>query len=393
MTGLQTTIRRVVDVALRECGILRRVPIYWFCMIVFPIFVTLFFTTMMGDGQPSDMPVGVVDLDNSTTSRRIVRTLDSFQSSKVVARYTSMEEARQAIQRNEIYGFLYIPKGMSANLLSSRQPNISFYYSMTSLTSGALVFRDLKTVSQLASASVGQSLLTAKGAAPTQVKAYLQPIVIDLHPLSNAATDYNVYLSTMLVPGIIMLFVFLISVYSIGTELKFGRSQEWVERAGGNIGVALAGKLLPQTLVFLAVIYAYMFYVFEVLNFPHPGGVAHILLLGLLQVLASQGFGVFVFTLMPSLRMSMSVCSLWGVMSFSVVGTAYPVSDMDAPVQAMSWLFPLRHYFMVYRTTILNDYPLADVWVHVVALVAFAVLPLILLPKLKNAMLTYEYVP
>jgi ABC-2 type transport system permease protein len=35
-----------------------------------------------------------------------------------------------------------------------------------------------------------------------------------------------------------------------------------------------------------------------------------LVLLGFMQVLASQGFGIFSFGLMPSLRMSMSVSSL-----------------------------------------------------------------------------------
>ncbi len=362
-------------------------------MVVFPILITVFFTTMMGEGQPTEMPVGVVDLDNSTTSRRIVRTLDSFQSSKVVARYASVDEARRAVQRNEIYGFLYIPDMMADDLLSSRQPTVSFYYSMTSLTSGALVFRDLKTVSLLASASVGQATLTAKGASPQMVRTFLQPITIDLHPLSNPWTDYSVYLTTMLVPGIIMLFAFLITAYSLGTELKFSRSRNLVEKAGGNIVIALIGKMLPQCLIFLTVTYSYMFYVFFVLGFPHPGGISHILLLGLLQVLSAQGFGIFVFGLMPSLRMSMSVCSLWGVLSFSIVGSAYPVSDMDAPLQALSWLFPLRHYFMIYRTSVFNDYPLAEAWIHVAALMAFILLPILLFKKLKNIMLNYVYIP
>ncbi len=362
-------------------------------MVVFPLLITLFFTTMMGEGLPTGMPVGVVDLDNSATSRRMVRTLDSFQGSEVVARYESVEEARRAVQRGEIYGFLYLPPDMASSLMASRQPRISFYYSMTTLTSGALVFRDMKTLAELASGSVVQTTMNARGVAPTQIKAALQPIVIDLHPLSNPTSDYSVYLTTMLVPGIIMLFAFLISAYSLGTELKFSRSKEWLERAGDNMAVALAGKMLPQTLIFLTVTYLYMAYVFGVLEYPHPGGWGNMLLLGLMQVLAAQGFGIFVFALMPSLRMSMSVCSLWGVLSFSIVGSAYPVSDMDAPLQALSWLFPLRHYFMVYRTAVFADNPLIDAWVHLVALMAFALLPMILLGKLKNAMKNYVYIP
>lgn len=362
-------------------------------MVVFPLLAVFFFTSLMHEGQPQDMPVGVVDMDNTTTSRKLVRNLDAFQSSRVVARYPSVAEARQAIQRNEIYAFLYIPKGTTDKLLAARQPKISFYYSMTSLTAGALLFRDLKTISTLGSAGVGMATMTAKGLPPGQIRTFLQPIVIDLHQISNPWTNYNMYLSTVLIPGVIMLFIFLITAYSVGTELKFGRSKRWIAAAGDNIVVAVTGKLLPQTVIFLAMIYGYMYYVFGVLDFPHPGGVPCMLLLGLLSVVASQGFGIFMFGLMPSLRMSMSMCSLWAVLSFSMAGSAFPVSGMDIALQSLAWLFPLRHYFMIYQISVFNGFPLADAWINITVLAAFALLPLMVLAKLKNAMMKYVYIP
>lgn len=380
-------------VARRELRIICREPIYWFCMVVFPLLAVFFFTSLMSEGQPQDMPVGVVDMDNTTTSRKLIRNLDAFQSTRVTARYPTVAEARQAVQRNEIYAFLYIPAGTTDKLLAARQPRISFYYSMTSLTAGALLFRDLKTIATLGSAGVGMATLTAKGLTPEQVRTLLQPITIDLHQISNPWTNYNIYLSTVLVPGVIMLFIFLITAYSLGTELKFGRSRRWIAEAGGNAIVAVTGKMLPQTLVFLAVTYGYMFYVFGVLDFPHPGGTGSLLLLGLLSVAASQGFGIFMFGLMPSLRMSMSVCSLWAVLSFSIAGSAFPLSGMDSPLQSLAWLFPLRHYFMIYQIAVFNGFPLADAWIHVTVLAAFALLPLFVLGKLRNAMLNYVYIP
>lgn len=386
-------LQRLASVAWRECAILAKTPIYWFCMVIFPMFVMVFFTSMMHQGQPLDMPVGVVDLDNSQTSRSLTRTLDAFQTTRIVARYPSVEDARKAIQRNEIYGFLYIPRGTADKLLASRRPKISFYYTMTSLTAGALVFKDLKTISTLGSAAVGQATLQAKGMTPGQTQTFLQPIRLDLHQIANPWTNYNVYLSTMLVPGVIMLFVFLITAYSLGTEVKFGRSKRWLAMAGDNIVVAMVGKILPQTMIFLILTFVYMFYVFGVLGFPQHGGVWKIVLLGLLTVLPAQGFGIFIFGLIPSLRMSMSICSLWAVLSFSIVGSAFPVPAMDPELQALSWLFPLRHYFMIYQTTVFNGYPLADAWPHIATLLAFALLPLTLLSKIKNAMLHYVYIP
>ena len=370
-----------------------RNPIYVFCMVIFPLAVMVFFTSMLENGQPQEMPVGVVDLDNSSTTRALIRRLDAFQTSQVVASYPSVSAARQAIQNNEIYGFIYFPKGTTERLLAGRQPKISFYYTMTSVTAGSLVFRDLKTVATLGSAAVGQATMRARGFTDSQIQTFLQPIVIDLHQIGNPTTDYNVFLTTMMVPGIMMLFIFLITTYAIGTELKFNHGKQIMQMGGDNIWVTLIGKLLPHLLIWLTLVFGYSFYVFGILEFPHPGGTGMIVLLNLLMVFAAMGFGVFAFGLMPSLRMSMSISSLWAVLSLSMAGTAFPVMAMDAPLQALAWLFPLHHYCMVYMTCVLNDFSLLECWWHVAALLAFMLLPMSVAGKIKNAMLTYVYIP
>ena len=384
---------QIWQIARRECRILRKNHIYGFCMVAFPLLAMIFFTSLMDEGLPEDMPVGVVDLDNTSTSRSLVRRLDAFQNSRVVARYPSVADARRAVQENQIYAFLYIPKGTTDDLLSSRQPKISFYYNMASIMSGALLMKDLKVISNLGSAAVGQATMRAKGYTPEQISAFLQPIRLDLHQVANPWTNYNLYLSTVFVPGVMMLFMFLISAYSLGMELKFQRGQEWLGMADNRIVVAILGKFLPQALIFLVLIFFYEFYIYHVLHFPHLGGWWRIVLLAVLQVFASIGFGIFAFGLMPSLRMSMSICSLWAVLSFSLAGSAFPVMAMDGSIQAMTWLFPLRHYYMLYQITVFNGYPFIDAWFHLVGLVAFTLLPWFVIRKIKNAMLTYVYIP
>ena len=386
-------LRQIYEVMMRELQILRQNHIYRFCMVLFPILVIIFFTTLLDDGLPTSMPVGIVDLDNTSTTRALERKLDGFQMSKVVAHYPSVAEARQAIQRNEIYGFLYIPKGTTSKLLASRQPKISYYYTYTTMVAGSMIMKDMKTISSLGSAALGQATMRAKGLTDKQIQTLLQPITIDLHQIANPWSSYNVYLTTVMVPGILMIFIFLISAYSLGTELKFASSKNWLAMADNNVTIALVGKFLPQTLIWLAIVFGYQLYVFFHLGFPHQGSPWMLVLLGLMHVMAAQGFGIFAFGLMPSLRMSMSVCSLWAVLSISMAGSAFPAMGMDAALQSLAWLFPLRHYFMLYQACIFNGFPLVEVWFHFAALLGFILLPWIVASKIKNAMLTYVYIP
>ena len=387
-------ISQILNIALRELGIIvRKNQIYGFCMIVFPLVLVLFFTTMLDEGIPKDLPIGVVDQDNSATSRSLIRNLDAMQTSRVAYRFANVTEARSAMQEGKVYAYLYIPEGTAAKLMAGRQPKISYYYTMTCLTAGSLAMKDMKTIGLLGSMAMGKAVLSAKGASDQQIKASLQPVAVDAHMIANPEGSYNYALTTVFVPGILMLFMALLSAYTLGMEMKFDTGKEWLARADGNIVVAILGKYLVHALVFLLIMFIYQYYIFDVLHFPKLCSVWSIVRLSLLQVFASLGFGIFAFGLMPSLRMSMSISSLWFVLSISMCGSAFPVAGMDAPLQAMSWLFPLRHYWMIYQATVLNGFPVIDVWFHLVALVAFTLLPWFVLRKVKNAMLNYVYIP
>ena len=386
-------LRQIFDIALRELNILRKNRIYGFCMIVFPVLLVLFFTTMLDQGLPQDLPIGVVDQDNSATSRGLIRNLDAMQNSRVMYRFANITEARCAMQEGKVFAYLLIPESTAAKLLAGRQPKISYYYTMTCMTAGSMASKDLKTIGMLGSAAVGQATLSAKGATPRQIKAALQPVTIDAHMIANPMSSYNYTLTTVFVPGILMLFMALLSSYALGMEMKFDTGKEWLARADGNIVVAIIGKYIVHALIFLLVIFLYQYYIFDVLHFPRLGNVWSIVRLVFLQVLSSIGFGIFAFGLMPSLRMSMSISSLWSVLGLSMCGSAFPIMGMDAPLQSMSWLFPLRHYWMLYQATVLNGFPVIDVWFHLVALVAFTLLPWFVLRKVKNAMLNYVYIP
>lgn len=386
-------ITRILDIAKREIGLIIHNPIYLFCMILFPILVTVFFTSLMSEGQPEEMPIGVVDLDNTSTTRTLIRKLDAFQTTKIHRHYSSFNEARKAIQENEIYAFIYFPKNTTTDLLASRQPKISFYYSNACITSGSLIFKDLKTISSLGSAAVGKATLSALGKTDREITIFLQPIVIDLHTIGNPTINYNVYLSTAMIPACITLFIFLITAYSVGTEQKFGRQKEWLDMAGDNIYVAILGKLLPQFMVFTTIMVLYLIYIYGFLHFPHSASFIKIITLGVLTVLASQGLGLTAFGLAPSLRMSMSICSLWAALSFSIMGSTFPVSAMSPAIQGLASLFPMRHYFVIYQSSIFGGYPLSMSFVHVLALMAFALIPIAFMPRIKKAISQWQYMP
>ena len=185
----------------------------------------------------------------------------------------------------------------------------------------------------------------------------------------------------------------LVQVFDSGVEIKDGTSRQWMAMAGDDVFCALMGKLLPHTLIFFAVAAAYDVFLYGVLGFPCHSGIGPLLLATLLWVVASQAFGVFLIAVLPTLRLALSACSLWGVVSFSISGFSFPVMAMHPALQALSNLFPLRHYFLIYVSQTLNGYPMAYVWRSYFALLLFVLLPMLFLRRLKTVLLEYDYIP
>lgn len=383
----------ILKIARRELRRMASKPIYWFCMIAAPLFCFVFFTSLMAEGLPTDMPLGLVDNDNTTTSRSLARNLDAFEMTSIKEQYANVTEAREAVQRGDIYGFYYIPKGTTRKAQRQELPVVSFYTNYSYLVAGSLLYRDMRTMSELASGAASRTVLYAKGATERQAMAFLQPIVIDSHAINNPWLNYNVYLSNVILPGLLMLFIFMVTVFSIGTEVKYNTIHDWLIMARGSMFHALAGKLLPQTLIFFLIGIAFAIGLYGVLHFPCHCGLPTMLLVMFLGIIGAQGLGVFMFAMLPTLRMSLSFASLWGVISFSICGMSYPVMAMHPTLQGLSLLFPLRHYFLLYVNCALDGYPLMNAAPYVVGLLLFALLPLLLLRRLKKMLLVVPYIP
>ena len=377
----------------RECRRLVARPLYLFCMIGAPLFCYVFFTTLMDSGLPQNMPVGVVDEDQTTTSRQLTRNLDAFQQTRIVAHYPDIAQARQAMQRREIYGFFLIPEGTTAEAQSQRQPKISFYTNNTMLIAGSLLYKDMKMMSELAAGAAARSVLYAKGATEDQAMGFLQPIVIDTHPLNNPWLNYSIYLNNTFVPGVLMLLIFMVTVYSIGVEIKDRTARQWLRMGNNSIWISLGGKLLPHTVVFFLMGILYNVYLYGFLHFPCNSGIGPMLFATLCLVLASQGMGILMIGTLPTLRLGLSFASLWGVLSFSMCGLSFPAMGMHSTLQALANLFPLRHYFLIYVDQALNGYPMIYSWMNYVALLAFMMLPFLIAHRLKGALIYYKYVP
>ena len=382
----------ILAVMQREWGILRTRPIYFFGMILAPFLTAFLLLYMMAGGLPQNMPVAVVDEDGTATSRALVRSLDAFQSSRVSLRALSMQEALSAMRRGEVYAIYHIPRGLQAHAGSARQPKIHYYTNGSYLMAGSFTFRDMKMLSELASAKVGLQTGQARGRTEEQIMGAIQPIRVQLEVMSNPWLNYSAYLTTTILPGVLQLMIFLITSYSIGVEIKRRTARSWLAAAGGSMVHALVGKLLPHTLIFLLVGWSLQGLLYGWMGYPLQSSWWSMAGAMLALVLSAQSLGAFFVALIPVLRMSLSLGSLLGMLSFSISGMSIPVSTMSPAVQALSHIFPLRYYYQIGINQALVGAPWVEAMPLYLGLLAFLLLPLVTLPRLRHFLLHMDYI-
>lgn len=363
-------------------------------MIVAPILCSLFLLELMSQGAVHRVPVGIVDLDNSSVSRRLERNLGAIEQVHIRQHYTDYNDAIDALQRGDVLGFIYIPAGLEHKTFSGQKPVVSYYINYAYFAPASMQYKGFKTVVLLANGAIAKTSLDATGLlSETTVDAVLQPVLTQVHTLNNPWANYSFYLNLSFIPCLLALFIMLTTSFSIGTELKYDTCREWIASAGRSIEFAIFGKLAPHTFIFTCTGWMIQFLMYRVYGLPLNCNPWHMLLAMPLFVLANQGFALLMMCIAPNFRYGSTLCTLLGMLSFSFCGFSLPEEAMYPWVRALGYVVPVKYYFLLSIDQALNGIPFYYSRYYYVALIVFVMLPWPLLWRLKRECINPVYVP
>ena len=384
-------MKRILDIVRRELHLWTKRPIYLVGSLGVMLATALFFLTFFGKGLPDNIPIGVVDKDNSSTSRNFVQQLDATQLGRVVS-FGSVAEARRQMETGRISAYVIIPERFDEDVQAFRCPKIGVYVNaMNPVIGGALSYKDILFMVNLTNGAVQREVLRAKGVAENEIMARIQPMVIDAHNIGNAPTSYAYYLCNMILTGVLAMSIMLVVSYALASELKYGTSRELMALGGNSASLAVFAKLIPYTLLFTALGTILQLVLFGPLHYPLKGSIWAMILAMLLLVLAYEAIAVFVVSMVPTLRLSVCISALYSVLGFSFAGFTLPISSLPVALQGMSWLYPLRFYYKIYVQEAIFGVGFSGWWTSAVALLVFLLIPLLGIRRLEGAYINQNY--
>lgn len=389
---MKSILTNIWEVAKREVKRMSSRQLYILVVLVLPILSILFFVSLFNEGVPTKMPIAIVDLDQTASSRKIARNIEVTPLSTVKEYLQSETEAMSELRTGNIYGFVVIPKNFQADILASRQPVISYYYQNGFLIVGGLIQSDLTFVLHTLSGGINIQKREAMGQKEDYIMSQVQPIQVSTHQLFNPTANYSVYISTIVLPIMLQLFILLMTVYSIGIEIKEKTSHEWLRLSNKSIFTAITGKLLPYTVIFFFLMMFQNFLLYKVMQIPMQTSLGWLMLGSLLFVMAYQAVGLFFIGLLPMMRHSLNLSAFYGILALTFCGFSFPIEAMPPVFQYWASGFPVRHYMHIFQSQILTGFELKYSMLSYLYMMLFLFLPLTIINRLKSALIYQTFI-
>ncbi len=377
-------LRNTFAVVEREMRRLRRQPMYGVLMVALPLTSFIFFAILFHKGVARDIPIAVLDEDHSTLSRKVTQMIEDTPTAQIAYGIQSMKEGERLMREGRISAVVQIPAFFEKNILSNTQTHLEAYISGSNITVNGLLSKDIQTAVTMFGAGIQIQLLTKQGLTERQAMAQLQPVRFDKHVLFNPYINYGYYLSPSFMPMMMLIFIVMVTVFSIGTELKNGTAREWLRTADDSVGAALLGKLLPVTAAMFLLSLVMFTIIFKVVGVPLNGSLALILAGTLLFIVSYQSISVLIVSLMANLRLSLSLGGGYSVLAFTFSGLTFPIMAMYPAMRVVSKIFPFTYYTDLFVDQMLRGAPAICSLPDLGGMALFIVLPLLCLPRLRR---------
>lgn len=324
-------------------------PLLWLTGIVVPVFWCLAVVAVFATGLMRNIPVGLVDYDNSAESRDLIRSLDAVASVDFV-NYENPQAATADLATGNIYALFVIGHNWSEKTSGSRSDSaLELFLNKSYYAIATTVETDLKLA--LSQIQIGQMLEAASvvGGGFAGNKERLAVLDADILIAGNPALNFKAYLLTTILPGVLALGAILTCVGSLTREWRLKTVHQVVETYSHLTGFLL-GRMSFWLVLYSLMGLAYLAWFTGWEGWGVQGNLAA-WALGIVLFFASMPSLAMLYTsLSPSWIIAMSVAIGTTAPIFPFTGFSFPLDSMDAAAQLLAQFLPLTWYLRLHSS-------------------------------------------
>lgn len=290
-----------------------------------------------------NLPLVIVDLDNSRTSRQLVASLANSGYFVEAGRTGSAEEAGKFLDRGQAVVALIIPRGLETGLLTGAGSSVQVLVDGTESQTATVALNYLEIIAR----NFNQKLLLAK---LEKSGPGLKPVTV--RPEARAFFNPDLSSRKFFLPGIfgllVMVMTVMLTAMAVVREYDTGTMEQLIVTPLRPVEI-IAGKLLPYFLVGLVDIGLILGVIYLWFRLPLKGNFFLFLVLSSLYMLNTLGLGLFISTITRTPQQAMLTSFFFMMPMILLSGFVFPVENMPVLFQWLTGLIPLRYYLVIIR--------------------------------------------
>lgn len=332
-------------------------PLYLLLLLILPLAGWGILAATFYEGVPRNMPIAIIDHDNSAFSRELIRSIDATSTMQVAAYAMSPQEGEDLMKQGDVYAVVLLEKDLEREIIRGNSPPVVIFYNAQWMLPTNLIVKDLRTVFGTVSAVTNVKRRVAAGETLYQAARTSEPIRFEMRALHNPELDYSSFLMPALLGAMMHIFVTLMTIHAIGTELKHRTVKDWLAVNNGRILRALFTKLTPYFFWYFLLGASIFHITYGPLGVPFRGTPAVLIGGYALLCLAYTGLGVLLISATANLRLATSLASFITGPAFAFAGITFPVIAMPTAAKIWALALPLTHFSTVVTQQGVAGYP------------------------------------
>jgi len=362
------SLRRILAITVKELRHIMRDRATLILVVLMPTMLLIVLAYMV-TADIQHVPLAVLDLDQSPTSRAFVQQITLGDDLDLHSRLSSFDEIEDLLMHGEVKAALVISPNFERDLLAMRGMPMQVVIDGTEPQSGGFAVDHIgRRAEEFASRALAEQF-RARG---LQIQS-LQPIDLRVRIWYNP----NLKASIALIPGLLTIALGMpgMSVaLTLAREREHGTLEQLLATPIGRAELLL-GKIFPYVLSgLLNVIITTLVAVFW-FQVPLRGSFPLFLLLSTAYYFAilSLGMviGVFIRTQAAALALSFLIIGFPG---FFLTGVFFPIASMPPIVRMEAMSMPGTHYAVITRGLFTVGLGLEDLWLNGVVLLGMGIL-------------------
>ncbi len=304
--------------------------------------VLIVYTYIYSNEVVKEVPVAVINQDESKTSRDYIAMLNSTEGVIAITSYTDLQEAKLAYYANDIMGIVIIPKDFGNDLRRNRQTTITTYADASNMIFYKRVLEEVSTITGYFNAGIAINKEMAKGNSMALAKSNYTPIQIVSTSLFNTSSGYATYIIPILTALIVQLALLMgIGIINGSRKEDKGLLQSFPRllKKGCTIPFLL-GKGFVYTALFAVILPIQIGIVYSLFSIPVRSSLCFVYLFSIPYLLSVIFLGIAISSLFKRREDAIVFLVLTSVPSLMLSGLSFPMEGFSPFYQQLAKIIP-----------------------------------------------------